>query len=198
MRRTLSDRLPRVKSLLPGVALSLALVACGGASAEGPLTVPLHLEHQQLVGALKSHEYCAREELGAKGVEVFPRCDVPGTEFGQSWVIAYYDGGGRVWKLERFERYEEEARALDRFNALIEKRAASAGPPSDDAKAALSAQQELPDGTKTWVAFRTGESTLVGVFLLQPRPPQYASVLEEVVEVREQVAPAPEPAATGD
>ena len=162
------------------------LAACGGASAEAPLTVPVGTTRDQLAGDLRRHQYCESKEHVAPEAttETFPRCAAPGHEFSQSWVVAHFDGGGRAVKIQRFERFDDEARGLERFNQLVEKRAAASGAPSEDAKAALSAQQELPAGTKTWVAFHAGEHTLVGVYLLAPRPPEYASVLEEVVARR--------------
>jgi hypothetical protein len=171
--------------LSPWLWLGL-LAACGGASAEGPLTVPIGLSRDQTARELRHHQYCTgKEHVPPEATaETFPRCDAPGHEFSQSWVVAHFDGSGRVFKVQRWERYEEEDRGLERFNQLIEKRAAVAGPPTDDAKSLLSAQQELPAGTKTWVAFKNGESSLVGVYLLTPRPPEYASVLEEIVERR--------------
>jgi hypothetical protein len=163
------------------MGLWAVLAACGGVSAEAPLTVPIGTTRDQLAGDLRRHEYCEGKERPAPRdtTETFPRCDTPGAEHSQSWVVAHFDGGGRAVKIQRWERHAEEARGLERFNELIEKR----GTPSDEAKSLIAGQQELPEGTRTWVAFRVGERTLVGVYHLTPRPPGYATVLEEIIEL---------------
>lgn len=170
--------------LSPWLWLGL-LAACGGASAEAALTVPIGTTRDQLAVELRRHQYCTGKDHVAPGAttETFPRCDAPGHEFSQSWVVAHFDGSGRVIKIQRWERYEDEGRGLERFNQLVEKRAAVSGPPSEDAKSILAAEQELPAGTKTWVAFSGGDHAVVGVYLLTPRPPEYATVLEEIVEL---------------
>lgn len=178
-----------MKPTTPMVATALALAACGGASASGPLMVPVGLTRAELAGELRAYEYCPGEPGGESAV--YPRCDVPGVEHAQSWVVAHFRDD-RVVKLQRWERYAEEPRGLERFNQIIEKRSAG-GPPTQEAKDLISAQQELPAGTRTWVAFRAGERTLVGVYLLDPRPPQHATVLEEIVELGADTVPRPRP-----
>ncbi len=167
---------------LPGLVLVLAtaaIPACGGASADRPLTVPVGLTRDGLVTELRAHEYCPGKDRPSER-EVFERCDVPGVEFGQSWVVAYFVDG-RVIRLQRYERYADDARTQERFNQLVEKRSVD-GPPSDEARALL-ARRDLPVGTRTWVAFRAGETTLAGVFLLTPTPPENATILEEIIRV---------------
>jgi hypothetical protein len=158
------------------------LAACGGASAEAPLSVPIGTNRDQLARELRDHQYCTGKEFVAADAttETFPLCDAPGLELSQSWVVAHFDGG-RVIKVQRWERHDEESRGVERFNQLVEKRAAAHGNPSEDAKAALAAQQDLPAGTRTWVAFAQGDDALVAVYLLTPRPPENATVLEEVI-----------------
>lgn len=165
------------------------LAACGGASAEGPLTVPIGTTRDQLAGDLRRHQYCVGKEFVPPEAvsETFPRCDTPGVEQSQSWVVAHFEHG-RAVKIQRWERFAEADRGLARFNELVEKRATAAGPPSEDAKALIGAQQPLPAGTKTWAAFRAGDDALVGIYLLDPTAPQNAQVLEEIVEL---AAPAP-------
>ncbi len=160
----------------------LAVVGCGGASAEGPLTVPVGEARPALVADLKHHAYCA----GPDGTdartheEMFPRCDQPGVEYGQSWVLATYDEGGEVVKLERWEKYADPDRLQDRFNDLVAMHS-KLGPPSDVAKAQMTSNGTLPPGTRTWVAFQEGAS-LVGVYLIAPQPPGYVNLLEVVIE----------------
>jgi hypothetical protein len=169
------------------LGLLLWVVAgCGGASAQAPFDVPVGTTRAQLVGQLRDRSYCQGPEEASPGAltETFPRCSAPGAEYAQSWVVAWFDEGGRVTKLQRWEKYAESDRALDRFNELVEKRTQAAGPPSVAAKQQLGAQQSLPSGTQTWVAFPRGEYELVGVYLLDPRPPEYANVLEEIVEIQ--------------
>ncbi len=168
-----------VKRSIVLVLLVVAVVGCGGASAEGPLDVSIGMPRDRLAAQLHRFEYCKQRDP-AKETEVFPRCDTTGVEFGQSWVVAHYFND-RVVRLQRWERYEDAGRGLDRFNALVEKRAALNGPPDAEAKRQIAGQQELPLGTKTWVAFRAGPA-LVGVYLLDPSPPENATVLEEIIE----------------
>jgi hypothetical protein len=164
----------------------LVLAACGGASAEGPLSVSIGTDRAVLVRQLRDHQYCegAEPPLAGDLTEMFPRCSGPGAEFSQSWVRAYYDEGGRVVKVERWEKFDDADRGLERFNALVEKRSKSSGPPSVEAKAMIGAQEELPPGTRTWVAFKSGEFALVAIYHLDPRPPENANVLEEIIEAR--------------
>jgi hypothetical protein len=161
-------------------------VGCGGASAQTPLDLPMGTTRAELVHQLRSHEYCEGREPAAEAAltETFPRCSAPGAEYAQSWVVAYYDEGGRVVKVQRWEKYAEPDRALDRFNELVEKRTQAAGTPSVEAKQIIGRQEPLPMGTTTWVAFPSGEYAAVGVYLLDPSPPENANVLEEIVEIQ--------------
>lgn len=169
--------------ILLSAVVAAGVVGCGGASADRPLTIPVGLTRDALIGELRSIEYCEGDALASERVarEVFEKCDVPGVEHGQSWVVAHYQDG-RVARLQRFERFADPARAQDRFNLLIEKRTAANGPPDDGARATLAAR-ELPSGTRTWVAFRAGATTVAAVYLLDPQPPENASILEEIVSV---------------
>ena len=133
-----------------------------------------------LPGALHDFEYCQIEPT-ISDTEVFPRCKRVGSELGESWVEATYEDD-KVVRIRRWEKFGEEKHGLDRFNALVEQRAKD-NPPTDDARRTLAAQQELPNGTKTWVAFKAGTS-LVAVYLLDPTPPENAQVLEEIVEIK--------------
>jgi hypothetical protein len=170
--------------------LIVILGACGGPSAERPLDVPVGVARDRLPAELRRFEYCEGDgggrtvkEIEAASTQMFPRCKVTGSEYGESWVIAHYDRGGRTVRLQRWERFADEQRGLDRFNALVEQRS-KRSPPTEEAKALVSAQQDLPVGTRTWVAFRAGDRAVVGVYLLEPRPPQHATVLEEILELR--------------
>ncbi|MCA9679270.1 MAG: hypothetical protein KC464_29840, partial [Myxococcales bacterium] len=164
-----------------GAVVLVLLAACGGASADRPLDVPLGLTRDRLIGELRRLEYCPGHEPPSAR-EVYEKCHVPGVEQGQSWVVAYFDGD-RTVRLDRFERYPTDALTSERFNQLVEKRSAVA-PPSEEARAAIAAQQELPAGTQTWVAFDGGDGTLVGVYMLTPRPPENATILEQVLSPR--------------
>lgn len=162
-------------------AAFVILAACGGASADRPLTVPIGLTRSALPAELHRFEYCEGDRP-TDNTQVFPRCDRVGVELGMSWVVAGYEGD-RVVRIQRWERYPEEQNGVDRFNALVEQRAKASGPPSEQAKGLIAAQQPLPPGTKSWVAFHAGEHALVGVYLLDPQPPENANILEEIVEL---------------
>ena len=127
-------------------------VACGGATAEAPLSVRLGLDHE-----------ATRQALAA--------------QTGDAWVVARYEGD-RLIELRRLERYADDNRAVERWNELIEARAKTAAP-DDSALAVLKERNLVEPGTRSMKAFRDGEA-VVGVFLVTPSPPDRANVVEKI------------------
>jgi hypothetical protein len=160
------------------ITLALALAACGGPSAEAPLTVSLGLSRDAADKALAQHQYCKKPGLPAMKRELYPRCDRAGSEWGDSWVLASFDGDHLV-ELARYERYSDDARAVERWNALVTARSEKT-PPSDEALQDLRTRGLLEGGTRAVKAFREPDGTVVGVYLLTPTPPDQASILEKV------------------
>lgn len=155
--------------------LLVLFAACGGPGAEAPLAVPLGLTHDQTARALHDHQYCKtadphRAAAELQKLETYPRCDRTAAEWGDSWVTALYDGDKLV-ELRRWERYADDARALERWNALVGERMKTGEPSDPPAK--------LPPGTKAVRAFRAG-SVAVAVYLLTPSPPENANILEKL------------------
>ena len=153
---------------------------CGGASAESPLTVPLGLSRAATVQALHAHQYCRtpdphRAEADVPKEETYPRCGRTAAEWGESWVTARFDRDKLV-ELRRWERYTDDARAVERWNELVAARI-KASAPSDDALKAL----KLLPGTRSVKAFRADNGSVVGVYLLTPTPPENANILEKVI-----------------
>jgi hypothetical protein len=171
-------------AVLVGVVVGLA--ACGGPSAESPLAVEIGLRRDQVASALREQDYCAGANPPTER-EIFPRCTHPGADWGDSWVEAEY-AEGRVVRLRRWERWSDDARAVERWNQLVAARRERGGDLTT-ARAQLAGQQELPAQTRSWMAFWAGDRTLVGVYLLRPSPPANAAILEEIVPVR---APPPD------
>lgn len=161
------------------VALALLLAACGGVTAEAPLTIPLGTPRAQAVSQLRTHQFCRKDDP-PEAVETYPRCDRPGTEWGESWVTARFDESDRLVELRRYERFSDENRAVQRWNDLVAARA-KLNPESPDAIGALREKGLLEPGTKTMKAFRVDGDTIVGVYLLTPQPPEEANILEAVV-----------------
>lgn len=161
------------------LASLLLVVGCGGITAEHPLTIPLGLSRDQAIAKLEQHKYCAKPGLPAKQ-ETYPRCERPGAEWGESWVTARYEGGVLV-ELKRYERFADEARALERWNQLVVDRS-KVSAATDEADRALK-QRPLEPGTRSVKAFRVDDGTIVGVYLLAPTPPHDANILEAVLQV---------------
>ena len=153
---------------------------CGGATAEAPLTVSLGIPHDQAVSQLEQHQYCRKSGEPASRFETYPRCNRPGTEWGESWVTARYEAEKLV-ELRRWERFSDENRAVERWNQLVTDRAKGTTE-SSEALDSLRTKGLLEAGTRTVKAFRIDRETIVGVYLLTPTPPQDASVLEKPVE----------------
>jgi hypothetical protein len=146
-------------------------VACGGASAEAPLTVRLGITHVAAEQALHAHQFC--RELGQvdSNEELFPRCDRTASEVSDAWVTAIFDGD-KLIELRRWERFADDNRAVERWNELVAARAKTATP--DD-----TAPHQLQSGTRSVRVFRTAEA-VIGVYLLTPSPPEHANVLEKI------------------
>ena len=161
-----------------GFGFGLGLGGCGHA-AQGPLDVPLGLPRAEVGGELRPYDYCPAAEPAQGAVETFPRCDNPGRDYSDSWVVVEYDAD-RVTRVQRFERWDDDARATERWEQLVTARTKKVAP-SDDARALVTAHHDLPQGTRSWQAFKTGTYTVVAIYLLTPRPPENASVLEEIL-----------------
>lgn len=163
--------------LIPGI-----LAGCGGRiSAEHPLTIPLGLARTDADAALRKHQYCIEVDGPRPEVETYPRCERAGFEWGESWVTAKYKDDKLV-ELRRYERIADEARATERWNQLVGERVKAGADPSDEAIAALRARP-LEHGTRSMKAFRVDASTVVGIYLLTPTPPEDANILEAVLLV---------------
>jgi hypothetical protein len=158
-------------------AVAAAAGGCAAQRAEGPLLVPLGLSREDTARALRRYDFCAQVET-ARSEEVYPQCDRPGAGFGDAWVIAHYQGG-KLARLQRFERWADDTRAAERWNQLVEKRGAKT-PVSSDARARIFERQRIPERTRSWVAFQV-EADLVGVYLLAPASPDDPSILEEIL-----------------
>ena len=160
--------------------LPVVLFACAGASADHPLTIPLGIERTAADAELQKHKYCHKVDGPRPDIETYPRCHRPGTEWGESWVTAHYQNNKLV-ELRRYERFSDDARATERWNQLVALRA-KFGEASTEAASALKSKP-LEPGTRTVKAFRIDANTVVGVYLLTPRPPDEASILEAVVTI---------------
>lgn len=156
--------------------------ACGGVAAEAPLTLKLGIPRDQATSQLKAHQYCHTTDGPAQKVETYPRCKRAGTEWGESWVTARFEGDTLV-EVKRWERYVDDNAAVERWNQLVGERL-KMGADDPGALDALKARGPLESGTRSVKAFRVDASTVVGVYLLTPSPPEDASVLEAIVRVK--------------
>ena len=157
------------------------VTSCGGTAAEHPLTIPLGIDRTAADAQLQSYKYCHKVDGPRPAVETYPRCDRTGMEWGESWVEATYDEQHKLVELRRYERINDDARATERWNKLIADRAKT-GQMSDEANAALRAKL-LEPGTRSMKAFRIDNDTVVGIYLLTPRPPTEANILEAVIRI---------------
>ena len=168
--------------------LFASLAACAGPTAESPITVALGSPRADVIAQLEArHRYCANQPSSAPArpanppahrVETYPRCDRPGAEWGESWITARYEHGKLV-ELRRYERFSDDARAVERWNQLVGERTKLA-PESAAATSALRGRP-LEPGTRSMKAFQVDARTAVGVYLLTPTPPEDASILEAIV-----------------
>jgi hypothetical protein len=160
------------------ILLSIGLAACCGVTAESPLTIPLGLSHDATTQALRGHQFCRTDREVDGPQRVYPRCDRAGAELGDAWVTASFQGD-RLVGLRRWERYGDDARAVERWNELVGERM-KASAPSDAALKALKDKGQVQGGTRAVKAFLQADGTVIGVYLLTPTPPENASVLEQI------------------
>jgi hypothetical protein len=164
------------------IPLAVCVVACGGSVAERPLNVQLGIPREEAKRALRAHAFCP-DTTGRQKLEIYPRCERPGVEWGEAWVAARYDDADMLVEVRRFERYSDDAVAVERWSQLVLARS-QLSPETPDALEALRARGPVEPGTRSVKAFRIDPSTLAIVYLLTPTPPEEASVLEAIVRVR--------------
>jgi hypothetical protein len=165
------------------VVVLAALAGCAGATADAPLRVKLGISRDQAIHDLRAAKFCFTPDGPAQPVETFQRCDSPGSDWAEAWVVARYDQLTLV-ELRRYERFNDDARALERFNQLVAARAELSPDAGEAGKVALTKDGALEPGTKMVKAFRADADTIVGVYLLTPQPPDHADILEAVVRVK--------------
>lgn len=166
---------------LAALFLGGILGSCGGGiAAEHPLTIPLGIERTAADAALQKHKYCIKIDGPRPDTETYPRCERAGFEWGESWVLATYKENKLV-ELRRYERISDDARATERWNQLVGERAKT-GEASPEAVTAVRSRL-LEPGTRTMKAFRIDADTVVGVYLLTPKPPEEANILEAVMKI---------------
>lgn len=166
-----------------GFAWVLLVLGCAGPQAEAPITVGLGTPRDQVIADLESkHQYCAKPAFrpAPDATDVYRRCERTGAEWGESWIKAQYEEGKLV-ELKRYERFTDDARAVERWNQLIGDRQ-KVTPESAEA-AAMMRGRALEPGTRSMKAFKVDATTVVGVYLLTPSPPEDASILEAIVRV---------------
>jgi len=171
---------PVLFRLLINFALLSFVVGCGGASATGPLNVRLGTERQTAVAELERRDYC-RPAGPSLEVENYARCDSPGLQLGESWVVARYNENGELDQLTRYERQPDERRATERWEALVAGGRQAFGRESKQARARLSELAEPPNGTVAWVAwFSADATTITALYLVRPSAQSEPNVVEVV------------------
>jgi len=100
------------------IGLVFVAAACGGATAEAPLTIELGITHAAAEQALHAHQFCRESGLVDANQELFPRCERTAAEVSDAWVTAIFDGDKLV-ELRRWERFGDDNRAIERWNELV-------------------------------------------------------------------------------
>lgn len=171
-----------VFAAMRAIPFVFVLAGCGGAAAESPLTMQLGLSHDATEQALRQHQFCLETSTSIikheQQKQLYPRCERAAAEHGDAWVVALYDGDKLV-ELRRYERYADDNRAIERWNALVGARMQKA-PASEQALQQIKDKGQLQPGTRSVKAFVGEPGTVVGVYLLTPSPPEQANVLEQI------------------
>ena len=172
--------------LIPLVFCVVGVAACGGGSAESPLTISLGLSHDGTEQALKRHQFCLETKSSdvkyTQQKQKYPRCERTASEQGDAWVVARYQGD-KLIELRRFERYSDDNQAVARWNELVTERMKIAQP-SEEALLQIKDRGQIEAGTRTVKAFKNADGTVVGVYLLTPSAPENANILERVSYVQ--------------
>lgn len=155
--------------------------ACGGITAEAPITLKLGTDRAHARSTLKAHKFCFKVDGGPQpNPETFPRCTRAGAEWGESWVLVKYEQEAVV-EVKRYERFSDDNRAVERWNQLVGDRM-KLHPNAADAKAELETKG-LEPGTRSVKVWRLDDKTVVAAYLLMPTAPENASVLEAIYKL---------------
>ena len=168
------------------VVIGLLVSACGGVTAEAPITLKLGVDRAETRSALKAHKFCHKEDGGTQpNPETYPRCSRTGAEWGESWVSARFDKELLI-EIKRYERFSDDNRAVERWNQLVADRL-KLHPDAPDANSELQTKG-LEPGTRSMKAWRLDANTVVGVYLLTPTAPENASILESIISLPKQAS----------
>ena len=171
---------------LVSILLATLVSGCGGVTAEAPLNLRLGGERAHTTQELKAHKFCHKEDGGPQpNPETYPRCARAGAEWGESWVSARFDKDALI-EIKRYERFSDDARAVERWNQLVGDRM-KLHPDAPDARSELQARS-LEPGTRSMKAWRLDAQTVVGVYLLTPTSPENASILEAIITLPKQAS----------
>ncbi len=168
---------PRRVRFVIMLAMVSAVSACAAERARGPLIIPLGISVAETTRALRTFDFCAGDP-GSTAERMFPRCDRPGLDRADAWVVARYRGDELIG-LRRFERWADPAAARARWDQLVA-RWSERSPPSSGAREQLINRRQMPSGVQAWVAFSDGRQ-LVAIYLLAPTTATEPALLEEIV-----------------
>lgn len=155
--------------------------ACGGITAESPITLKVGTDRTTARKQLHDHKFCHTEDGGQQpNPERFPRCARAGSEWGESWVSVRYENE-KVVEVKRYETFSDDNRAIERWNQIVADRM-KLHPNAPDAGSELQGPT-LEPGTRSVKAWRLDNQTIVAAYLLTPTAPENASVLEAIYKV---------------
>lgn len=105
------------------------------------------------------------------------------------WASAFYAGAGLLVVVERYERWIDEAKALERWNVLVERAITQYGEPTSAARERAMGWGLVPSNAIYWSAHALAGAWLVLAYT-RPMPPTNAHLVEVVgFDDRAKIAP---------
>lgn len=168
----------------------MAIVAMAAACAKPqPASLVSHRTPTLVAADLKAHRLCWRERDPVSGVELYASCSEVGSSDMTQWATASYDRAGQLVVVDRYERWDDETKALTHWNSLVAKAIERYGAPTTATREAAVAWQLVPKTAVYWSAHQAGASLLVLAYT-KPDAPTYAHVVEAVAfDARAKIAP---------
>lgn len=162
------------------VATFLLFAGCG-AGARGPAQFDLFVGRARAEQQLRDAKLC-REPGPQRRSELYRRCDEPGHQRGAMWARVEYDRSDRLALVQIMERYATAEEATERWNQLVQERAAAHGEESKDARSAVTKLGRVPAGTTLWMSWYVdGGVSIVSVYLVRDAVGDDPNVVQEFV-----------------